>query len=101
MSRPLSYASEVHERYVPYRINPVLCTTQLIRRPVIFLRDSLSLQSLDSRDSLKPGYFVDTGENDLIQEILGSPSEIPLVEIDLENEQIHGRYFAVWLIIIH
>ena len=69
----------------------ILCTTQGIRRPVIFLRDSGSLQSLVF---LKPGDFVDTGENRLIQGILGNPSEIPLIEIDLENDQISGRFLC-------
>jgi len=40
-------------------------------------RDSRSLQSPASRESLKPGEFVDTGENRLNQGILSSPSEIP------------------------
>ena len=53
-----------------------------------------SLQSLVSRESLRPGDFVDTGENRLIQGILGSPSEIPLVEIDLKNDQISGRFLC-------
>jgi len=99
MSRPLSYVSEVHERYVPYCANAILRTTQRIQRLVVFLRASGSLQSLASRESLKPGNFMDTGENRLIQGILGSPSEIPLVEINIENDQISARFLVAWSLI--
>lgn len=67
MSRPLSYVSEVHERYVPYCAKAMLCKTQRLCRPIVFTRDSGSLQSLSSRESLKSVDFVDTGENRLVQ----------------------------------
>ena len=70
MSRPLPYLSKVHERYVPYCAYATLCTTQRVRRPVVSLRDSGWLQSLASRESLRPGDFVDTGKHRLIQGIL-------------------------------
>ena len=89
LSRPLPYVSEVHERYVPYCANAILCTTQGIRRPVIFLRDFRSLQSLVSRESLRPGDFVNNGENRLIQGIFGSPSKMI---------KFQEGFFVAWLI---
>ena len=59
-------------------------------------RDAAKFVWGDRGERVKPRDFVDTGEHRLIQGILGSSSEIglSLVEIDLENDQIQGRFLC-------
>jgi transposase InsO family protein len=86
--------SEVEERYAPYCATATLVTDEGVRKPVVFLRDSGAMQSLISKEYLQKGDYSDICENRLIQGVLGGPTEIPLVEINLENDRVKGKFLC-------
>jgi len=86
--------SEVEERYAPYCATATLLTDEGVRKPVVFLRDSGAMQSLISKEYLQKGDYSDICENRLIQGVLGGPTEIPLVEINLENDRVKGKFLC-------
>ena len=86
--------SEVEEQYAPYCATATLFTDEGVRKPVVFLRDSGAMQSLISKEYLQKGDYSDMRENRLIQGILGGPTEIPLVEINLENDRVKGKFLC-------
>ena len=86
--------SEVEERYAPYCATATLFTDEGVRKPVVFLRDSGAMQSLISKEYLQKGDYSDMCENRLIQGVLGGPTEIPLVEINLENDRVNGKFLC-------
>src|SRR6218665_44985 len=83
--------SKVHDSYAPYCDSATLFTNKGVRRDIVYLRDSSSLQTLASRETLSGQDYVDTAEHRLIQDIFGIPTEIPLVEIDFQNDKVQGK----------
>ena len=60
----------------------------------MYLRDSGSLESLVLKQCLSVGDYLNTRENRLIQGIFGYPTEIPLVKIDFENDEVQGKFLC-------
>src|SRR6218665_1396051 len=81
----------VHAKLAPFCMNATLCTNKGTRWPVVLLRDSGTLQSLVSKKCLDAGDYLDTLEYRLIQEILGQPTEVPLVEVRIESDKLSGK----------
>src|SRR6218665_3155709 len=82
-----SQLSKVHDSYTPYCATAACYTINGERRA----RDSGSLQTLASKQCFSEGNYVDTSEHRLIQGIFGIPTEIPLVEIDFQNDRLQGK----------
>ena len=81
----------MHDSYTPYCATAIYRTNNGEQRDIVYLRDSGSLQTLASRQCFSEDDYVDTSENRLIQGIFGIPTEIPLVEIDFQNEKLQGK----------
>src|SRR6218665_4016527 len=86
-----SRLSKVHDSYTPSCATVIYRTNNGERRDIVYLRDSGSLQTLASKQCFSEGDYVDTSEHRLIQGIFGIPTEIPLVEIDFQNEKLQRK----------
>lgn len=49
------------------------------------------MQTLASKESLADEDYVEVAEHRLIRGIFGIPTEIPLVEIDFQNDTVEGK----------
>src|SRR6218665_255233 len=78
---PTTYKYKAHDSYAPYCDSATLFTNKGVRRNIVYLRDSGTLQWLASKETLSDQDYVDTAEHGLIQGVFGIPVEIPLADI--------------------
>src|ERR1043165_2030263 len=84
----------IHQQYQPFVQEGVLYGQHGSQRQVMLLRDSGALQSIVSRDGLHAHEYIVTGEDRLIQGIVGEAVKVPLVEISLESEMVTGNFLC-------
>lgn len=83
-----SRMSKVHNSYAPYCYSATLFTNKVVRRDNVYFRDSGSLQTLSSKETLSDQDYIDTAERRLIEGILRIPTKIPF---DFQNDKVQDK----------
>ena len=82
--------SEVHRKYLPFCESGLVYDCGGSRREVVMLRDTGALQSLVSKECLNACEFRETGEDRLIQGVVGKAVQVPLVEVRVQGHLVSG-----------